>query len=215
MTNIIAVNSNSTQTVASGDLIYVGRDVSIITDGASYLSTAAGIALNVDGTLFSFNGSTVQFQDPGLVNGGNIVVVGESGVIRTSAVGAAIYLGGQNNVVQNWGEISGFHGIYLNNGDFSRIENHGAISSSVTAFQACIVLGSASAVDLYNDCVISGYSCIRFGGSDGTVTNAGVIHGNSAGSYGIDGYNLSSGGLKLFNSGKSPPPPRPFMPGPM
>lgn len=184
MANRIATDTTSPILLADNDRLYVPRDVSaIVTSGIAITSSeplnANNFEVVVDGTVVSLASNAILMDDDTSGVGGNTLVIGASGIVRTLSYpgNSAIYMLGSGNVLQNRGEITGTWGGYMDNFDNGIVENHGILSGQS---QSGLYLAGAASARVVNTGLISGAGGIVFAISDGRVDNSGEILATSA-----------------------------------
>ncbi|MEO1328701.1 MAG: calcium-binding protein [Pseudomonadota bacterium] len=135
MATIIATSTNTQIDVSNGDLVYVGRDVSVVVAGSPFGATFEEnqISYVIDGTVVNAaSGIALWLQeDSATTFGGNSVTVGASGIVRgVGSTSNGVFADGQFNTINNFGEITGANGISLRRSDDTVVSNHGVISGS-------------------------------------------------------------------------------------
>lgn len=204
MANIIATSGDNQILIDDGDRLYLATNVQVIVDenvaaitGSD--SSANGHEVTIDGTLVAMGANAIILGDDVTGVGANTLVIGESGVVRSLNYqgNSAIYMIGSSSFLQNWGEVTGTWGSFLQGFDNGKVENHGVMAGSS---QEGLYLTSSVNVQVVNTGVISGGDSISFITSDGTVQNSGQIIGSGESGYGIDAV-LSTDGIKILNTG--------------
>ncbi|HHC29725.1 MAG TPA: hypothetical protein ENK80_04050 [Rhodobacterales bacterium] len=202
MANFIATDSTTSYRLETGDRIYVGRDVEIVTGAARAITQdAVGDYANhvvIDGTVVSF-GDNAIFLGGAAGAGNHVVSIGETGVVRSADYDAfaGIYLVGDDNELRNWGEVTGRHGAFVNNTDFGIIENHGVMSGAAGA--AVHVLSSAS-VTILNTGLMTGADGIALVNTGATIRNTGQIYATDEMGAAINAQDALTE-LKVLNTG--------------
>lgn len=203
MTNIIATDTASTILLADNDRLYVPRDVEVVVAsnyGVRFANTGDNAhEVYVDGTVVSLAVNAIWLTNDADGLGQNRLVIGESGIVRTVNIpgNSAIYMSGTDSVLQNWGEVSGTWGAFLQGWDRGLVENHGVMAGNV---QAGVFITSSSNVEVINTGSITGADGVAFSTAAGIVRNSGEIITNGAGNQAIDAL-AANGAITVLNSG--------------
>ena len=205
MANRIATDTTSPILLADNDRLYVPRDVSVIVTSGIAITSSEPLNANnfevvVDGTVVSLASNAILMDDDSSGLGGNTLVIGASGIVRTLSYpgNSAIYMLGSGNVLQNRGEVTGTWGAYLQRFDNGMVENHGLIAGQIQS--GLYMTGSASA-RVVNTGLISGAEGILFSNSDGRVDNSGEILATSASGSAISAETATKE-IVVLNSGQ-------------
>ena len=206
--NILPSGSTAVH-LTSGNSYYVAQGTLISSSNEPNgtlraLANNNDIRITVDGIVIGEQtGIALTFTSGGV--GQNHIVVGETGIVRglqTAGTGNSIgvWVLGDDSGITNDGQISGYLGATIQQGENTSLDNTGIIrSDGPNTFADAVQLFQAF-TSVYNSGEILGNLAangLHFFESSGIVTNTGTIHGNRA-------LYLSSGGgsnVIIDNSG--------------
>ncbi len=203
MAGIVARDTNTTIELDTGDRLYVGRDVEVVT-ATGYGVRSAGFTANrhdvaVDGTVVALGSGAILLSADISDIGGHTLVIGETGVVRSlNAVGSsAVNVSGSDSFIQNWGEVTGGSAALFRELDGSRIENHGVMAAMTGDG---IALFESLNVAVMNTGFLKGAGGVRFYDSSGRVNNSGEIVATGLTRAAVDAE-AASDTVLLCNSG--------------
>lgn len=193
------LESSASQTpIASGDNIFVGSGVSIVTANSSGLnaSSADSFVISVHGTVAAGDGNGIRLGDSTL-DGRKELTIGSTGTVASFSNGNGILAEGLSVFITNFGQIFGAAGVNAFSADGASIANFGTISGT---FATGVRVISSDNVTITNagtitgaggmDVLFSGSFALNNSGGIFSTTNAAVIKAVDA-----------NAGISITNSG--------------
>lgn len=196
---VVLADTDFTYVLSSQSSIFVGPNATLYSTTTETTpiigSTVAGRTVRIEGTVLGQNATAMT-----LTQGEHTIIVGADGATFSNRNWVSIVVDGANNLVQNFGLVSGGAGIWGTGWGGGRIENDGTIAAQrVSAVKLINGIGTNTIV---NDGLITGTGGIVLENAVATIVNGagGEIRSGTAAVAAIDGA-LASTGFLVRNAG--------------
>jgi Ca2+-binding RTX toxin-like protein len=204
MAVIVATDTSTPIVLQSSDRLYVGEDVDVITGTGRAITSdtnAVSHRIAIDGTVVAMSSQAILLQQDSNGNGVHDMLIGATGVVRSLFPNnAAIWMMGSGSNFQNYGEVSGTWGLYLEGYASGFIENHGTITGEDNQHAIELEFGSTD-VSILNTGLMSGGSAVYIDSGTATINNSGTMLGSGKTEYVIH-VTAGNGSNEVYNSGE-------------
>ena len=196
---VVLSDTDFTYVLSIQNSIFVGPNATLYSTTVEttpiITSTTAGRTVRIEGTVLGQNATAIT-----MTLGDHTVVIGPDGATFSNRNWVNTVVDGANNLIQNFGFISGGGGIWGTGWGSGRIENDGTIAAQRVA--AIKLIDGIGGNVIVNDGLITGTGGIVLQNAVATIRNGaeGEIRSNSAAVAAIDG-SLASTGFIIRNLG--------------
>ncbi len=196
---VVLDDTDFTYVLSIQNSIFIGPNATLYSTTSEttpiILSTVAGRTVRVEGTVLGQNATAIT-----MTLGDHTMVIGPDGATFSNRNWVNSVIDGANNLIQNFGFISGGGGIWGTGWGSGRIENDGTIAAQrVAAIKLIDGIGNNTII---NNGLITGTGGIVLQNAVASIVNGadGEIRSNSAAVAAIDG-SLASTGFTIRNLG--------------
>lgn len=195
---VVLTDTDFTYVLSVQNAIFVGPGATLYSTTTETTpiigSTVAGRTVRVEGTVLGQNATAIT-----MTQGDHTVILGDGGAVYANRNWVSIVVDGANNLVQNFGLVSGGAGIWGTGWGSGRIENDGTIAAQRVA--AVKLIDGIGPNTIINTGLITGTGGIVLERAAATIVNGagGEIRSNTAAAA-IDG-SLASTGFVIRNLG--------------